>query len=352
MPRCLAGSGGIAHPGCVQEGLLTPVPSPACPLLSPGGRHPPRPRSRGAEPRGRAGARGEAAPRLCPPRLRELIPARRAQRLAEHPFVLPLPSPRQDGHWDGDGVSLCLSFPSRPDLPQPRRAARRGPGASSTPTWAAPPRVAGLYKPGLEGAQEQALLPDSRPEMPREQPCLWYCSMSLLPSPANEKQQQEKLTSPLPALRRAAGAGDGWVRGGGHGCFFRGVQHRDGERYGAGSAGDKQAESVSLPPRPMAKLGVDPNGITRGGGHPCAVPAGTGTVPSPAACPQGWGTSGRPRLQLWCPRAVPCHLRARLWGCGSLLGRQRAPSGCPRAPGWPRLAPLKRLSAGPHLRAG
>lgn len=69
------------------------------------------------------------------------------------------------------------------------------------------PRVMGLYKPRLDGAQAQALLPDSHPEMPREQPRLGYCSTSLLPSPAKEKQQQKHLTSPLPALVLLAAAG-------------------------------------------------------------------------------------------------------------------------------------------------
>lgn len=242
---------------------------------------------------GRSMGRG-SAPAVPPPRLRELIPARRAQRLAEHPFVLPLPAPRQDGHRDGDGVSPCLSFPSQPDLPQPRRAARRGPGASSTPTWAAPPRVAGLYKPGLEGAQEQALLPDSRPEMPREQPCLWYCSMSLLPSPANEKQQEEKLTSPLPALRRAAGAGDGWA-GGGTGAFFRGCSAvRLGWALWGRQSWLGMSRQKALPCRrvPRQSLGWTRPASPGVGDTRARCLRAQGQSPALLASPLGWGTSG------------------------------------------------------------
>lgn len=82
------------------------------------------------------------------------------------------------------------------------------PGAAAPRRRPAPPQVVGLYKPGLDEAQAQALLPDSHPEMPREQPRLGYCSTSLLPSPTKEKQQEKHLTSPLPA-RHAAGWGGG-----------------------------------------------------------------------------------------------------------------------------------------------
>lgn len=104
------------------------------------------------------------------------------------------------------------------------------------------PRVMGLYKPRLDGAQAQALLPDSHPEMPREQPRLGFCSTSLLPSPAKEKQQKKHLTSPLPALRAA-----GWSGGAG----------RDG-RQG-------QTEKASLPLLSEVELDMGLAGVSRGG---------------------------------------------------------------------------------------
>lgn len=57
------------------------------------------------------------------------------------------------------------------------------------------------YKPRLDEAQAQALMPDSHPEMPQDQPCLGNCSTSLLSSPAKEKQQEKHLTSPLALCR-------------------------------------------------------------------------------------------------------------------------------------------------------
>lgn len=99
-------------------------------------------------------------------------------------------------------VSPHNTWHGKPALQQPLERGCRGArsGAGSTRRRRAPAWVSGLYKPGLDEAQAQAPLPDSHPEMPREQPRLGYCSTSLLPSPAKEKQQEKHLTSPLPAL--------------------------------------------------------------------------------------------------------------------------------------------------------
>lgn len=99
-------------------------------------------------------------------------------------------------------VSPHSTWHGKPALQQPLERGCRGAqsGAGSTRRRRAPAWVAGLYKPGLDEAQAQAPLPDSHPEMPREQPRLGYCSTSLLPSPAKEKQQEKHLTSLLPAL--------------------------------------------------------------------------------------------------------------------------------------------------------
>lgn len=116
------------------------------------------------------------------------------------------------------------------------------PGAAAPRRRPAPPQVVGLYKPGLDEAQAQALLPDSHPEMPREQPRLGYCSTSLLPSPTKEKQQEKHLTSPLPA-RHAAGWGGG----------------ADGDQ------GRGQTESASLLLLSEAELSVKLASVIRGG---------------------------------------------------------------------------------------
>lgn len=154
-------------------------------------------------------------------------------------------------------------------------------------------RVAELYKPGLDGAQAQALLPDSRPEMPREQPRLGYCSTSLLPSPAKEKQQEKYLTSPLPALPAA-----GW--GG-------------GDTAGIGD-GDKR-KGASLPSLAEAELGVKLAGVRRGGVPGCGARwlhgasdvtgmEGTGTVPeSSSLSPRHPAAAVPPARPPVCPAA-------------------------------------------------
>lgn len=133
--------------------------------------------------------------------------------------LFPLPAPPQDRA----GLDPCLSFPSEHQAWKASAPATPGKGvqgarsgAGSTRRRRAPAWLAGLYKPGLDEAQAQALLPDSHPEMPREQPRLGYCSTSLLPNPAKEKQQEKPLTSPLPALGPLDGGSPvgRWERGG------------------------------------------------------------------------------------------------------------------------------------------
>lgn len=119
-----------------------------------------------------------------------------------HPsFLSPLHRKTEPG-WTCASVSPHSTWHGKPAPQQPLERGCRGAWsrAGSTRRRRAPAWVAGLYKPGLDEAQAQALLPDSHPEMPREQPRLGYCRTSLLPSPAKEKQQEKHLTSPLPAL--------------------------------------------------------------------------------------------------------------------------------------------------------
>lgn len=125
-----------------------------------------------------------------------------AQLHKQHPsFLFPLHRKTEPGSTRAS-VSPHNTWHRKPALQQPLERGCRGGrrGAGSTRRRRAPAWVAGLYKPGLDEAQAQAPLPDSHPEMPREQPRLGYCSTSLLPNPAKEKQQEKHLTSPLPVL--------------------------------------------------------------------------------------------------------------------------------------------------------
>lgn len=192
------------------------VPVPGAVSLR-GTEHPPCPRVEGprsAEPRccragGRSTGRGSASavPLPTPWRCQTLgcggvNPPWYAQLHTEHPsFLSPLHRKTEPGLTSAS-VSSHSTWNGKPALQQPLEKGCRGARsrAGSTRRRRAPASVAGLYKPGLDEAQGQALLPDSHPEMPREQPRLGYCSTSLLPSPAKEKQQEKHLTSPLPAL--------------------------------------------------------------------------------------------------------------------------------------------------------
>lgn len=139
-------------------------------------------------------------------------PPWRAQLHTECPsFLFPL-CRKTEPDLTRASVSHHSTWRGKLALQQPLERGCRGArsGAGSTRHRRAPAWVAGLYKPGLDEAQAQALLPDSHPEMPREQPRLGYCSTSLLPSPAKEKQQEKHLTSLLPALGLL-----GWERGAG-----------------------------------------------------------------------------------------------------------------------------------------
>lgn len=192
------------------------VPVPGAVSLR-GTEHPPCPRVEGprsAEPRccragGRSRGRGSASavPLPTPWRCQTLgcggvNPPWYAQLHTQHPsFLSPLHRKTEPGLTRAS-VSPHSTWHGKPALQQPLERGCRGARsrAGSTRRRRAAASVAGLYKPGLDEAQGQSLLPDSHPEMPREQPRLGYCSTSLLPSPAKEKQQEKHLTSPLPAL--------------------------------------------------------------------------------------------------------------------------------------------------------
>lgn len=158
-----------------------------------------------------AEAQEGAAPQLCPFPIPGAAKAWAAEELILHGMPrstqrIPPSSPHSTARQSRAGPvpQFPLTAPGmesqRPSSPWKGGAGGAWSRAGSTRRRRAPAWVAGLYKPGLDEAQAQALLPDSHPEMPREQPRLGYCRTSLLPSPAKEKQQEKHLTSPLPVL--------------------------------------------------------------------------------------------------------------------------------------------------------